>query len=657
MNRTWSIVILVGLLLMSNHLFGQSVSRELKRQEIEAKRIGLNFSDREALPLGRSFKRLDSTYYVGWMYEGAYLMEHSADAMGFQIAGQVLEKALHLLETDFKEKLYTRTEHVSTYLNVANIHRDWDFIQYALYQCYANANEITKAWEMLRQASNVDLQDEFMTETYNLMAWTVHRNRLFTTNQYSFLKKNIQENEDYAQALLDSSLLKLKRDQSLMKSFLAIDYLKERQPGIWHYKAMLYGYQLNIKTADSFYQLLRETPFFPENNFATFKLIQGQFDSAQFYYDQAKRNENTDKRLKESYYYNSIINGYANTIQNGISEINELIKANGTTPGFGWYQLALARLYLNNGQLFRAGQAINKAAHFHELHIGTTLGAVHYQITLSTLRLMYWTQCLNLQQFSDRYWFFKPDKIFNTIQWKWNRYKEKLHWIELIKNNPEREQVLYQLFSSESTIGFNEFLVGIELVSPAFFEKKFKESIKNDSLRPALKPYWQYALAQQYLQQKKWKLAKIELLNIVQRFDSTKQTSHHRMLLGKTYPALIMCLEKLNEPIPMAYYTAWFVLYPQFIPQHTLNFPFKLSYLYSPELKPILKAIRSSHCEISNESNIPELRLKCAKQGNTFRVIGQWFLPNSQQAFRTCSWKVKNEAFSNEAIFQPLFNP
>ena len=42
------------------------------RYEIDAKRLGVNFSDKDALPRSREFIRLDSTYYVGRMYEDIF---------------------------------------------------------------------------------------------------------------------------------------------------------------------------------------------------------------------------------------------------------------------------------------------------------------------------------------------------------------------------------------------------------------------------------------------------------------------------------------------------------------------------------------------------------------------------------------------------------
>src|SRR6476620_3081343 len=56
------------------------------RYEVDAKRSGTNMNSDDALPRSREFLRIDSTYYVGWMYEGAYKYNHAADFVGFKNA-------------------------------------------------------------------------------------------------------------------------------------------------------------------------------------------------------------------------------------------------------------------------------------------------------------------------------------------------------------------------------------------------------------------------------------------------------------------------------------------------------------------------------------------------------------------------------------------
>lgn len=642
------------LVLISHSTYGISLDRDAKRYEIDTKRIGIGYMSRDALPRGREFKQIDSTYYVGWMYEGAYKMDHAADALGFKLAAETLQKALDLLEHDFDKALRTRTGEAMRYIEIMSRHRDWDFIQYALYQSYSYSNQIERAWTQLRKASIVDLQDELMTETYNLMAWTVHRHRQYTSKDYSFLKGSIAENEAYAHQLLDSSLRKTIRDQQLMESFLAINYRQEREPGIWHYRAILHGYALDIPKAKTCYEQLRETGYFPENNFATFNLIQGDFNEAATYYNQAKENEGSDKRLKESYYYGSILDLYRNKIPEGIKEIKELIQSNGSTPGFGWYQLALARLYLYNGQLHAAGIALNKAENFHEIHMGTTLGESHYQLTLRTLRIIRWNNLIKLQHQADRYWWLKPDKVWHSIVWYWQRYQDKLRWVDLLKNNPERENVLYNLFSTESTLSVDDLLVCLDDMSPNYFISLFQSKLQQDSLRPLVTPYWHYALAKQWINKKHWKEAQKHLSHSLTGINLEKN-AYQQLLSARCYEALIQCKLELGEDVPSQYYINWFLQYPQTIMSSNIAFPIQCQFEASAELKPLSDAINKSNLNCVKNPNYPQLRCKVIKLGKNPTLQGAWYLPGKNTPIRTCTWTLQDDKPANETIFQPLF--
>ena len=145
-------------------------SREVLRYEIDAKRGGMTYTSRDALPRGREFKRLDSSYYVGWMFEGMYKFDHAADFIGFRVASDQLEKASILLEKDFKKQLRTRTSEVFEYIKMMNYHRDWDYISDALMQCYSNMDMPDKVWTLLQRCKRNDLQDEVYLDTYNYLA-------------------------------------------------------------------------------------------------------------------------------------------------------------------------------------------------------------------------------------------------------------------------------------------------------------------------------------------------------------------------------------------------------------------------------------------------------------------------------------------------------
>ena len=79
------------------------------RYEIDAKRQGVGPTDKDALPRSREFLRLDSTYYVGWMYEGMYKYDRSTDYLGYKNAVIPLQKAFDLLDKDYSKTFRSRS--------------------------------------------------------------------------------------------------------------------------------------------------------------------------------------------------------------------------------------------------------------------------------------------------------------------------------------------------------------------------------------------------------------------------------------------------------------------------------------------------------------------------------------------------------------------
>src|SRR5689334_11865250 len=92
----WLLVLLPGLQVS---LYAQG--NAAKRYEIDAKRAGVNPVDKDALPRSREFIRLDSTYYVGYMYEGMYKADKSSDYFGYRNAIPALRKSFQLFQRDY----------------------------------------------------------------------------------------------------------------------------------------------------------------------------------------------------------------------------------------------------------------------------------------------------------------------------------------------------------------------------------------------------------------------------------------------------------------------------------------------------------------------------------------------------------------------------
>jgi len=547
-------------------------SKQALRYEIDAKRGGVTYTSKDALPRGREFKRLDSTYYVGWMLEGAYKFDHAADYLGFKAASTQLQRALTLLEKDFKTALKTRTNDVMTYIGIMRYHRDWDFTAYTLMQCYSNMDEPANVWKLLQKCKQIDLQDELYSDTYNYLAWTVHRNRFYTSAKYPFLKNSIDENEQYANKLTDSAAVKIKRDATLNKTFFGPNYELEKMPSVWHYKSILYTYQLNIESGAYYYDKLKQTKYFPANNYATFCSIQAKFKEAENFYNISKSENPGDKRLNESLYYLSVINQYKGECKKGIDELKQVIKANGSTPGFGWYNIALARELLYDGQTDIAKRYALRAEQFKEIHIGTTLGQSHYDFTTSLINLIIKQREIESVKFLNKNWWYTPSDLTRIAQLTVEKYGLQFLIINQFAENPERDRVIYKLFSTESTVSFDEISQLLEGFSTNYFLERFQKEIGRD-MRPNVKRYYAFFVARMLMKKGAYQEAAGYLEKILA--DTSIDKNYEKLLLARTYESFAVCNEERKESSSVQI-TSSYDLYPQLVPFSGLKIPMRL---------------------------------------------------------------------------------
>lgn len=534
-NKTKALSILI-IFLIPQIICAQSLAPQkvAERYEIDAKRMGVDVNSDDALPRSREFKRIDSTYYVGWMFEGAYKYNHAADYLGFKNASVPLARALRLMERDYKKQLGTRTSDLMTYFNEYKYHLDYTLIAYYLMNCYSNMEEPDKVFQLLRRVTKWNFQRDFYMDAWNYLGWTVHRNRFYTSSKYSFLKNSIDENERLANRYLDSGLRKINRDKALNSTIFQPGYEQQDKLAVYHYKAMLYSYNFRIDSAAYYYNLLRQGGLASHNNYATFRAICGDFRDAEKEYTLEGENKQTDKRLQEWVYYLSVLDIYKGNPKAGVELTKGMIMANGSTPGFGWYNIAEARCRLYDGQTEEANRYLNKAAEFKELHIGTTLGQTHYDFSVQLLKLMYDINKLQALKFEHKNWWYNFTALGQMAQLSAEKYMQQFLIINQFAQNPERDRVIYKLFSTESTVSWDEVWYLIRDFSTSFFVKKFQKELNTDQ-RKYIRKYFRYFLARLQMEQGNEEEAN-KLLNQV-LLDPDMDADYERLLIARTLQA------------------------------------------------------------------------------------------------------------------------
>ncbi len=261
--------ILILLVIKKNSLQAQN-TYGIERKKIDTKRAALSehIDNVDTLLLSREFIRLDSTYYVGYMYEGMYKYIHAVDAIGFQQAIPALEKARQLLEKEnafILKNLYSSEKYVDS-----EVYGDYLEITKSLEECYDNLEMPDKVMTLLDKILSWNFKGGWLSSyTYALKAWTVHRKRFYTNKEYNFLKNTVEQNEQLALSWCYKGLQQVEINRSTNDSLYGFDYSKWNRWEIYHYIAIFHSYLKNYDSAEYYYQILREGGVMSENNYAS----------------------------------------------------------------------------------------------------------------------------------------------------------------------------------------------------------------------------------------------------------------------------------------------------------------------------------------------------------------------------------------------------
>lgn len=587
------------------------------RRQLDSEREG-SFLDDKMLEKSRSFIRRDSTYYLGYLLEGAYLFFRANDRLGFTKAIAPLKKAMDKIEHDYDALLRMRTNNYALYNANYRYHYDYGLITYLLDRCYQNVEQPDKAMEVLYHIRDRNFQVEVNMDSYNTMAWIYHRNRVYTSRQFAFLKNSVRANVMMANRLLDSALLKIQNDFPVNNGLYDPNFLNRQYLSTYHYKAMIYDYLLDVDSANYYYDMLIQNEAYSSNNYAEFKLAMGEFETAELFFREAESRENNiEKTTKEYFYMRGTLAIYRGHPEEADTLLNKVLQQQGSTPGYGWHCIGLARAQHYEGLTAESQDRTNKAARFQELHIGTTWGQEQYNLAVESLNY------LNQAQFKKEYWFEHDEWYFwlNPVNWyRWVKYTleirhHKMVLASFVAENPERSQVIYSIFSPENLMSFDEVWSVIDGFGNEYFIEEYQQKLKTDK-RPRVKKYIRYFLGKLYLAEGKDVEAKRYFNSVLN--DPDMEDPYQTMLLARTLEGLALASsgsEKEN------YIQQLYTLYPQLLPFSELEMSFNLqAHPSSTGEEDILEDLKNCSINFTDSGNIPAVSISFSTSGDAMDI-------------------------------------
>jgi hypothetical protein len=614
--------VITTLFLFAVTTAGSQVN-SVKRYEIDIRREEMSVAASTSLPNevmlhAREFIRKDPAYYVGYMLEGFYRYDRSGDVAGYLQASKPLKIALELLEKDYAVALrdvYSSEEAYEEYKN--RIH-DYIYITDKLMDCYSNIERPDSViWLLNRYKSWGFQHDELGADNY--IAWTYHRNRFYTSEKFDFLYNSVEENEMAALHFLKQNLENVSKNAAKNESVVSYWRIVGAKLSVYHYLSIIYSYLHKPDSARLYYNYMKPySNIFPYNNYAIFCFTTGFFEESYSYFKYASFRDAYDKyRLKESIYYMSILDVMKADPQKSVDDLSLYIKQSGVRPGWGWYNMGLARALMYNGQLDSSMICINKAGKFNDVHIGTTWGQNHYTFSHSILKFVNLQRQEAAIRFEDKYYWLSPSKLKRIAEIKLEQYINQMLIFNQLSSNPERGEVYYRLFASEATISFDEIFYMIKDYGRSYFIKEFGKQMENDE-RDIIRKYFKLFQGKLYLEKGDTRKA-LKTLDELNSQDLTENNEYEKLYLARLYEALALANEASGTKINFEKFrNQFYLMYPQLVPYSLVKMKFRMETATGKveNFKQILSDLNAFNIDFATDGDsLPVLKLNFGTAG------------------------------------------
>ncbi|MDR2026258.1 MAG: hypothetical protein LBQ01_01705 [Prevotellaceae bacterium] len=597
----------------------------VKRYEIDIRREEMNVSGPGILPnevmlRAKEFIRKDPGYYVGYMFEGFYRYDRAGDVAGYVQAAKPLKQALELFEKDYAVTLRDVYSSEGAYEEYKDRLYDYIYITDKLMDCYSNIERPDSViWLLNRYKSWGFQHDELGADNY--IAWTYHRNRFYTSKKFDFLYNSVEENEMAALHFLKQNLENISKNAAKNESVISYWKIVGAKLSVYHYLSIIYSYLHKPDSARLYYNYMKPYgSIFPYNNYAIFCYTTGFFEESYAYFSYAKQLEIYDKyRLKESIYYMSILDAMKAEPQKSVNDLSLYIKQTGVRPGWGWYNMGLARALMYNGQLDSSMICINKAGKFNDIHIGTTWGQNHYAFSHSVLKFVNLQRKEAAIRFEDKYYWLSPSKLKKLAEIKLEQYVTQMLIFNQLSSNPERTDVYYRLFASEATISFDEIFYMLKDYGRSYFIKEFGKQIENDE-RDNIRKYFKLFQGKLYLEKGDARSA-LKILEDVYAKDSMSESEYDKLYMARLFEALAMANDMSGtESNFEKFRNQFYQTYPQLVPYSSVKMKFRLEMQTDDSdnsSKQILSGLKGFNIDFETDGeNLPAVKLRFSKADN-----------------------------------------
>lgn len=585
----------------------------LQAQRIEIDRLERDFQgsfrSREAYELSQKFIRIDSTYYTGYYFEGLYRYLRASDLLGYKLAIKPLRKGLTLMEKDYRREL-RRIKDLQAYVPVYELQRKYAIFCDLLIRCYSNTGELDKSIKVIRKLIDRQFIYNWDVNPYAQLSWLYHKNRVHTSEKYPFLGASIEENVHLASKYADSILINNRKNYQFISQYITSGF-DPIESSYWHYKDIIYSYLLKVDSAEISAQNLKRLGRLSYNNYGNLQFIQGEFEEAEKLYDRERGIDGyQQKETKEFDYMESVINIFKNELGKAKGIVQNSLDILGPSPGYGWNNIAMARANYYAGDLAETKAYRDKASNFKELHINSTWGKVQYDRNTMLFEYLYHQRRMSEIKFLNRNYWWDFSDLVDLTEHYFKQENAHLLLTSELSSNPERFLVLYNIFSSENTIFFDEIWELIKDFNPNYFIRLFEQKRAQEP-RERIGKYLDYYIAKFYLEDDEVEKAIIKLTDILA--DPDLDAAYEKLLIARVHEALSQAYAvQENETQADQHLRAFYTQFPQLVPFSELKMKLKLE--LPPEsdeqqIRSITSGLEDFNVEWTTEGDWPVVKV------------------------------------------------
>ena len=420
---------------------------------------------------------------------------------------------------------------------------------------------------------------------------------------------------------------------------------------VYHYLALLHNYNQNYDSSQYYYNLLIQGDRVSWGNYANMKHETVNLDEAAFYY---KKFENAGSdALRESNYYLPTLYTYDAKPKEGIALSRQTIAQRGSTPGFGWYNIALARSYLYDGQLDSCDFFLTKASNFKEVHIGTTLTQSQYEFTINLLRIQLLDKRAALIKFYNSGWWYSPGDLLSMLSLKLEKLLLEYALANALAYNPERKRIVYDLFCAEATVSYDESFYLLKNFNLNYFKQKYDLYSATDPRERAHRYFDLFVAKFDYLNGNEEKAEGIckklldETVNDPNSAGNPKNAfeyQHEKLFLARVYEILALQNEETNK---IEYQNRLYEEYPQLIPFSGLRMKMSLQVEGAGDdlTKEVVKDLKDCSIDfVENGQDVPQASIRFTKMEKYYQAVinvtaanGRQIVTNSQTMFKAAN--------------------